>query len=106
MLKELQRRVDELFIRHLGQTTLNLSWKTPAEAEEYVKNIELLLQELRLLKRELRSQGGQGASRGLGRLDSTVQDIDSIIMQLALAKVQIGKKLRATSSQGRGERRR
>ena len=91
MLKEYQERVNALFIRCLGQIDLDLKWDTPAEAEAHIRNIEFLVQELRSLKRELRSVRQEKSSHIVVGLDSTAGNIDSIIMQLALAKVQIGK---------------
>ncbi len=91
MLKEYQERVNVLFLQCLGQTDLNLKWDTPAEAEEHIRNIEFLVQELRFLKRELRSVRQAKSSHIVVGLDSTVGNIDAIIMQLALARVQIGK---------------
>jgi hypothetical protein len=91
MLKEYQEQVNALFIQCLGQTDLDLKWDTPAEAEVHIRNIEFLVQELRSLKRELRSVRQEKSSHIVVGLDSTVGNIDAIIMQLALAKVQIGK---------------
>jgi hypothetical protein len=91
MLKEYQERVDALFIQCLGQTDLDLKWDSPSEAEEHIRNIEILVQELRFLRRELRSDRQEKSSHIVVALDSTVGNIDAIIMQLALAKMQIGK---------------
>ncbi len=92
MLKEYQQRVNELFVQHLGQTNLSLKWDTPAEAEEHIRKIEFLMRKLRLLKRELRSDRQERSSHIVASLDGLVQDMDEVIMQLALAKVQIAKR--------------
>ena len=91
MLKEYQERVNALFIQCLGEVELNLKWDTPAEAEVHIRNIEFLVRELRSLKRELRSVRQEKSSHIVVGLDGTVGNIDAVIMQLALAKVKIGK---------------
>lgn len=91
MLKEHQELVNALFVQCLGQTDLNLKWDTPAEADELIRNIDLLVQELRYLKRKLRSDRQEKSSHIVVGLDGAVGNIDAVIMQLALAKVQIGK---------------
>lgn len=98
MLKEHQELVNALFIQCLGQTDLNLKWDTPAEADELIRNIDLLVQELRYLKRKLRSDRQEKSSHIVVGLDGAVGNIDAVIMQLALAKVQIGKGRQARGS--------
>jgi hypothetical protein len=99
MLKEYQGRVNELFMQELGHTTLNFKWNTPAEAEEHIKNIDFLQQELRGLKRELRARIDKStmhtAVTGIG---SPVRDIDGVIMQLAMTKLHIGKNRHGVAS--------
>ena len=92
MRKEHQERVDALFMQELGHTALNFTWNTSGEAEKHIKNIGYLQQELRGLKRVLRSRAGSSTLHlATGGKDSPMRDIDGVIMQLAMTKLQIGK---------------
>lgn len=92
MQQEYQERVNALFMQELGHTAPHFTWNTSAEAEEHIKNIGHLQQRLRRLKRELRSQSaGIRRHASAGGSDSLARDIDGVIMQLAMAKLYIGK---------------